>query len=264
LGAGKFGTVRLASLKCDPKVYFAIKSVELKSFKKDIKHLEEELNILQQVDHPNIIKFFESYIDQRFVHIVTELCTGGEFFDFIVANKRFDEAHSKNYMRQMLSSLQHLQGIGHRDLKPENFMLINKNIDSELKLIDFGLGKRFLQAETHMHSMVGTPYYIAPEVLKGDYTMKCDVWQLGVIFYILLSGYPPFNGDDNKTIFNGVMNKEPNFSDSVWKTVSKSCISLLKSMLTKNPEQRPSISDCLQNEWFRDAANSNQVDEGVH
>jgi len=92
-------------------------------------------------------------------------------------------------------------------------MLKTTDPDSELKLIDFGLSKRFLQEETHLHSLVGTPYYIPPEVLKGDYTMKCDVWSLGVSMYILLCRYPPFNGEDNKKIFHNVVNSDPNFSD---------------------------------------------------
>jgi len=204
------------------------------------------------VDHPNIIKFYESYIDTKYVHIVTELCKGGEFFDYIIEKKRFGEAETCRMMRAMLSAIQHLHsyGIAHRDLKPENFMLKDKASDAELKLIDFGLSTRFLKDETHMHSMVGTPYYIPPEVLKGDYTMKCDVWSLGVIMYIMLCGYPPFNGDDNKTIFQGVMNNEPQFTDKIWSRVSTGCKDLLKAMLQKNPDMRPNIEECLNFQWF--------------
>ena len=90
--------MRLASNKNDPQLFYAVKSIELKSFKKDVKKLEEEMGILQATDHPNIIKFHESYIDHRFVHIVMELCRGGEFFDHIIACKRFDEQHTKQYM----------------------------------------------------------------------------------------------------------------------------------------------------------------------
>jgi len=142
-------------------------------------------------------------------------------------------------------------------------MLISKDKDSELKLIDFGLGKRFLTEETHMHSMVGTPYYIAPEVLKGDYTLKCDVWQLGVIFYILVTGYPPFNGDDNKTIFDGVLKKAVSFDDKIFKTLSTDCKKLLASMLDKNPDNRPSINECLAHVWFNNTSNS-IVDDNTH
>ena len=148
-------------------------------------------------------------------------------------------------------------------MKPENFMLISKDEDSELKLIDFGLGKRFLTDETHMHSMVGTPYYIAPEVLKGDYTLKCDVWQIGVIFYILLTGYPPFNGDENKQIFDGILHKEIDFSDKAFERCSKECTHLLRQMLDKNPDERPTVQECLDHAWFKLSAEAT-LDPQVH
>ena len=103
--------------------------------------------------------------------------------------------------------------------------------DSEVKLIDFGLSKRFFGKEQHMHTMVGTPYYVAPEVLKGDYDERCDVWSLGVIMYILLCGYPPFEGDNNKVIFQKILNSEVVVEDSEWKYISFSCISLVFGML---------------------------------
>ena len=119
------------------------------AIKKDIAHLEEELFIMRSLDHPNIIKFHESYIDHRYVHIVMEYCNGGELFDRIVENEHFDEKYAASLMRQMLSSISHLheQGIVHRDLKPENFLMADKSATSEVKMIDFGLSKRFAGAE---------------------------------------------------------------------------------------------------------------------
>jgi len=117
-----------------------------------------------------------------------------------VAAQKFSEHHAAEIMEQMLSAVKHLHihGIVHRDLKPENFLLATDEEDSEIKLIDFGLSKRFTSEEHHMHTVVGTPFYVAPEVLKGDYNGQCDIWSLGVILYILLCGYPPFEGDNNK------------------------------------------------------------------
>lgn len=125
LGGGHFGTVRLASPRSDPQLFYAIKSILRQDIIKDIKLLEEELSILQQVDHPNIVKFFESYIDHRYVHIVMEFCQGGELFDRIIAQQKLHEKHAAKIMQQMLSAVRHLHicGIVHRDLKPENFML---------------------------------------------------------------------------------------------------------------------------------------------
>jgi len=107
----------------------------------------------------------------------------------------------------MVSAVKHLHQIGivHRDLKPENFIMAECSPDSEIKLIDFGLSQRFSGQEQHLHSIVGTPYYVAPEVLRGDYDQKCDVWSLGVIMYILLCGYPPFEGSENNMIFHKIL-----------------------------------------------------------
>jgi calcium-dependent protein kinase len=173
IGGGHFGTVRTAHLKSDPQVTFAIKSILRENIAKDIKLLEEELAILQSVDHPNIVKFDQCFIDFRYVHIVMEHCKGGELFDRIVAAQKFTERHAADIMNQMLSAIKHLHGHGivHRDLKPENFLMDDTTENSEVKLIDFGLSKRFSNTEemSGMKTVVGTPYYVAPEVLKGNY-----------------------------------------------------------------------------------------------
>lgn len=193
------------------------------NIKKDVKLLEEELAILTQVDHPNIIKFHETYIDYRYVHIVMELSEGGELFEKIVEMHRFTEAMAASLMKKILSSVKHLHehGICHRDLKPENFLFSDNSPDAEIKLIDFGLSKRFgsiqeLDPTEKMHTIVGTPYYVAPEVLKGSYEFKCDVWSLGVILYIMLCGYPPFEGDNNKEIFKRVLQQKLEFDPEEW------------------------------------------------
>jgi calcium-dependent protein kinase len=221
LGGGHFGTVRLAHRISDPHVArYAVKSILKENIKKDVKLLEEELAILSEVDHPNIIKFHETYIDYRYVHIVMELSEGGELFDKIVEMHKFTEHQAADLMKKILSSVKHLHehGICHRDLKPENFIFSDKTEEAEIKLIDFGLSKRFgpnagndhsglgsVSMEDKMHTIVGTPYYVAPEVLLGSYDFSCDVWSLGVILFILLCGYPPFEGDNNKEIFKRVL-----------------------------------------------------------
>jgi calcium-dependent protein kinase len=146
LGGGHFGTVRLAYLHSDPDKYYAVKSVMRSHVKpQDIHLLETELNILKDVDHPNIVRFYETYIDYRYVHIVQELCNGGELFDRIVDSQKFGEKEASKYMYKIMSAVKHLHehGICHRDLKPENFIFSDKSKDSELKIIDFGLSKKF-------------------------------------------------------------------------------------------------------------------------
>jgi len=143
LGTGFFGTVRLAAPKDSPQNIVAVKSLLKSKLKKDIKLLENELSIMQRLDHPNIIKFHESYVDHRYVHIVMEYCSGGELFDHIVKKVSFNEQYASWLLRQMVLAIKHLhdQGICHRDLKPENFMMVDKSYSSEVKLIDFGLSK---------------------------------------------------------------------------------------------------------------------------
>ena len=124
--------------------------------------------------------------------------------------------------------------------------------NAEVKLIDFGLSKRFSeQAEVEkMHTVVGTPYYVAPEVLKGNYDKQCDIWSLGVILFVFLCGYPPFEGDNNKEIFRNVIKQQLTFDPADWDRVSDSAKDLVSKMLNKDPETRISAQDCLNHPWF--------------
>jgi len=154
----------------------------------------------------------------------------------------------------MLSAVKHLHehNIVHRDLKPENFLMNDTGDDAEIKLIDFGLSKRFSTKDNieKMHTVVGTPYYVAPEVLKGNYDKQCDVWSLGVILFVFLCGYPPFEGDNNKEIFKNVLKTPLTFDPVDWDRVSDSAKDLLTKMLEKDPSKRISAQECLEHEWF--------------
>ena len=142
----------------------------------------------------------------------------------------------------MLSAVKHLHehNIVHRDLKPENFLMETKDENSEVKLIDFGLSKRWSTQEgaEKMHTVVGTPYYVAPEVLRGEYDKQCDVWSLGVILYVFLCGYPPFEGDNNKEIFKNVLKSKLEFDDADWGSISDEAKDLVSKMLCKDASKR--------------------------
>jgi len=195
LGSGNFGVARLAHKTGFPTKKYAIKSIMREKVEDDIELLEQELNIMLSVDHPNIVKFYEAFLDHKYVHLVMELCRGGELFQELVAVERFSEHKAKRIIKQTLQAISHLHelNIAHRDLKPENIMLdLNK---SDIKLIDFGMSKLCTDKNLLMNTKLGTPYYVSPEVLDGKYDKRCDLWSVGVITFIILCGEPPFVGN---------------------------------------------------------------------
>jgi len=232
---------------------YAVKSILRESMKKDVAMLESEINILKELDHPNIVRFYETYIDYKYIHIVMQLCTGGELFDRIVKLERFSEKDAADLMRKILSAVQHLHehNICHRDLKPENFLFKNNKENAEIKIIDFGLSKKFSKQETDMTTIVGTPFYVAPEVLSGRYGTQCDLWSCGVILYVLLCGYPPFDGDSNKDIFRAILKANLEFDEDEWSHISEEAKDLICKLLHKDPKKRIKVDQALKHPWFK-------------
>jgi calcium-dependent protein kinase len=221
--------------------------------KKDVAMLESEISILKELDHPNIVRFYETYIDYKYIHIVMQLCTGGELFDRIVKLEKFSEKDAAELMSKILSAVQHLHehNICHRDLKPENFLFKNNKENAEIKIIDFGLSKKFSKLETDMTTIVGTPFYVAPEVLSGNYDTQCDLWSWGVILYVLLWGYPPFDGDSNKDIFRAILKSKLDFDEDEWGNISAEAKELISRLLEKDPKKRIKVDSALTHKWFK-------------
>ena len=174
IGYGQFGTVRKA-IKTTSNKQYAIKSISKAKAERKFNILKRELEILSIIDHPNIIKLHEIYEDEKYLHLVLDLCKGGDLYDYILNKGSLNEKDVIHIMRIIFSAVNHLHTVNicHRDLKPENFLLSSKKPDSEVKLADFGMSVRFSNDE--MHTIVGTPYYIAPEVYMGTYGKECDV-----------------------------------------------------------------------------------------
>lgn len=147
------------------------------------------------VDHPNLVKFYEVYEDESYLHLVMELCRGGDLLERLCNAKVYTEATAARVLSKLLLGVNHLhhQHFVHRDLKPENFLFTTDLPDAEIKIVDFGLAVRH-EPGVPLKSLVGTPYFVAPEVLRGRYTHSCDVWSLGIVFYMMLTGEPPFTG----------------------------------------------------------------------
>jgi calcium-dependent protein kinase len=247
-GSGAFATVRKVKSKSTGQVR-ALKIIK-KTKSQDSARMYLEVEILKKLIHPNIMQIFEFYEDKKNFYIITEICDGGELFEQIVNKGAFNETECANVIKQILSAVNyiHLNSIVHRDLKPEN-ILLDTNKNDVIKIIDWGTA-RFFEKNKKMNKVSGTPYYIAPEVLFEKYDEKCDVWSIGIIMYILLCGYPPFNGDSDTEILNRIKEGKFTFPKEEWENVSNDAKDLINCMLKYNPEERLSASDCLQHKWL--------------
>jgi calcium-dependent protein kinase len=261
LGHGHYGVVR----KCQnrqTKEYFAVKTIK-KSKVGRLETLKREIEILKTMDHPNIIKLVDVFEDDKYLHLVTELCTGGELFDRIIEKTKSAEGHyseqdAATIIKSVLSALEYchtVHNICHRDLKPENFLFATPASDSELKIIDFGLSRYDDEIE-HMSTKVGTPYYIAPEVLSRKYDKECDLWSVGVVTYVLLCGYPPFYGDTDAEIFASVKKGEFDFPSPDWDDISLQAKNFIRACLRIDASKRPTAREALEHPWFTVAQQS--------
>jgi calcium-dependent protein kinase len=252
IGSGAFGYVRLAVHK-DSNQKRAIKTIDKETITKDMKERSKffnEVDILRRADHPNIIRLYEFYEDDRHYHLVTEYVAGGELFDFIIKSKMLSEAIAANFMRQILSAVAycHEQNIVHRDLKPENLLLDKESADATVKVIDFGTSAIYDQNK-QLTQKYGTAYYIAPEVLRKEYNEKCDIWSCGVILYIFLSGRPPFGGKNDRDILTKVQQGTVPWGPE-WNKISEEAKRLIKKMLEYDPKHRYSAAQALQDPWI--------------
>jgi len=251
LGEGGFGTVRKGQDKrTDREV--AVKCVRKKGGKED-QRLHEEIEIMRLLDHPHIVRLVESFEDHKYTHLVLELCEGGELLEQIIQAKFFTENTAAKHIKQMLLAVNYLHQnhIMHRDLKPENWLLATKEGlgKAPLKLIDFGISRRY-KPGVPARTKAGTPNYVAPEVLTGRYDEKSDIWSLGVITYVLLTGTHPFPGKTTKEILQKVKQGNVNTEGGSWKKVSDAAKSFVRTSLQKSPSMRHSALKALDDRWL--------------
>lgn len=218
-----------------------------------IEDVRREVKILRALTgHKNLVQFYEAYEDDDNVYIVMELCSGGELLDRILARGgKYSEEDAKAVMVQILNVVAfcHLQGVVHRDLKPENFLFISKEENSPLKAIDFGLSD-YVKPDERLNDIVGSAYYVAPEVLHRSYGTEADMWSVGVIAYILLCGSRPFWARTESGIFKAVLKADPSFDEAPWPSLSSDAIDFVKRLLNKDYRKRLTAAQALSHPWL--------------
>merc|ERR1712113_220781 len=213
--------------------------------------------IMKIMDHPNIIKLYETFEDHRNIYLVMELCTGGELFDRIIEAGHFTEVQAAILVQQIIRAIfyMHENHVCHRDLKPENFLFQSKDAIEKpsLKIIDFGLSCKFDQNQV-LTTKAGTPYYVAPQVLGGKYDQLSDLWSVGVIMYVMLCGYPPFFGETDAEVLSKVRLGNFSFNAADWKNVSEDAKNLIRMLLKMNPRDRYTAEQALNHDWIKNKA----------
>ncbi|CAG9325040.1 unnamed protein product [Blepharisma stoltei] len=261
IGSGGFGTVYTVK---DRRSGLQRAMKELPKDRMDRESNEkmlEEVEILRELDHPNIMKIYEVIESAKSYFIISEFLSGGELFDKIIETQGFNEKIAAKYFVDMMSAINycHSNGIVHRDLKPENLLLESADSNANLKVIDFGISQRLMPG-AKLTSSNGTLFYMAPEVFSGSHDEKCDIWSAGTILYIMLCGQPPFYADSDTAYVKLIQKGHFNLSKGIWSSISEDAKDLLRKMLAVSPTKRLSAQDTLNHPWVIKYLN-NSVEE---
>lgn len=255
LGKGNFGVVHLVFDKKTKEPY-ACKSISKRKLvtPEDIEDVRREVQILLHLaGHANVVQLFGAYEDKSYIHLVMECCAGGELFDRIADRGHFSEKAAADVMRTIVSVVNHCHTMNviHRDLKPENFLLSSKGEKAIIKATDFGLSRFFKEGDS-MDEIVGSPFYVAPEVLQRRYGKEADIWSCGVILYILLCGWPPFHGESTQQIFKHIMSQPLDLKSDPWPKISDAAKDCVRRMLMRDPKKRLTAAQLLKHPWMKE------------
>eukprot|EP00565_Helicotheca_tamesis_P003993 CAMPEP_0185729834 /NCGR_PEP_ID=MMETSP1171-20130828/7480_1 /TAXON_ID=374046 /ORGANISM="Helicotheca tamensis, Strain CCMP826" /LENGTH=520 /DNA_ID=CAMNT_0028398761 /DNA_START=128 /DNA_END=1690 /DNA_ORIENTATION=+ len=244
-----FGSKR-GDIVSDVDERYAMKSIRLGYVTDDfLDELRNEIIILRSLDHPNIVKAYEVYENKKNIYIIMELCTGGDLYQ----RNPYSEKDAARYTATLLSAISflHSHDVVHRDLKFENIMFESTAPDAQIKVIDFGLSKKFMpNSDGKMTEGVGTIYTMAPQVLQGVYTSQADLWSIGVIAYMLLSRQKPFYHRKRRYVIDKIMRCDYNFNGPGWRHVSTEAMKFVSSLLVLDPKERLTADEALKHRWL--------------
>lgn len=251
LGSGSYGEVRKVVHKLTGQERAVKLFVKSSNDQSTYLKVKKEIEILASLHHPSIIKIYEFFEDEKRLYIILEKCDGGELFDMITHHKNLGENVAAIITKQILSAVayMHSKNTVHRDLKPENILLEETHDYLNLKIIDFGTACRHTSGIS-LSEIVGSPFYLSPEVVANSYGKECDLWSCGVILFILLSGYPPFDGKNNLEIFQKIKKMQFEFNRPIWNGVSEPAKDLIRKLL-KPAGSRLSATEALNHPWIR-------------
>jgi len=231
---------------------YAIKIIDTQQLtQENLEALHIEISIMSELDHPNILRLYESYVERNTYCLVIEQMMGGELLDRVVRKECYNEKEARDTCSILFSAIRHCHSkkIAHRDLKPENLLLQSSDSDSNLKIADFGYARKV--PPDGLRTLCGTPGYLAPEILEQTpYGTQCDMWSLGVIVYILLGGYSPFEEESQELLFEKVRLGFYEFDPAFWDPISEDAKDLIGRLLTVRPRERWTAEQALQHPWM--------------
>ncbi|XP_032902579.1 death-associated protein kinase 3 [Amblyraja radiata] len=258
LGSGQFAIVRKCRAKSTGIEYAAkfIKKRRLSSSRRGVslEEIEREVNILREIQHPNIITLHDIFENKTDVILILELVSGGELFDFLAEKESLTEEEATEFLKQILDGVHYLHSkkIAHFDLKPENIMLLDKNVPNpRIKLIDFGIAHK-IEDGNEFKNIFGTPEFVAPEIVNYEpLALEADMWSIGVITYILLSGASPFLGETKQETLTNISAVNYDFDEEYFSNTSELAKDFIRRLLVKDPKKRMTIGDSLEHPWIK-------------